>query len=174
MITALFLGLVIGSVAPGPRDTETPVAACDTTRVAPVAFLRGDWHVRSDEPARTPPRQRHGTATVTIIAGGCALHEALRLADGYEETRLLAFDERSGGWQLAIVDSDHGNIVSMRGHAVEDGLDFISTHQRPSGLLIDRVAIRGTATGWLMRTETARGYGAPWRVLQEIHYTRVR
>jgi hypothetical protein len=109
---------------------------------------------------------------VTAIAGGCALRQELRLDDDYEETRILAFDERGRAWQLAIVDSEHGNIVFMQGHAVEDGLDFVSTHQRPNALLIDRVAIRRTSTGWLMRAETASGYGAPWRVVQELTYTR--
>jgi len=70
------------------------------------------------------------------------------------------------------VDSEHGNVVVMEGHSVADGLEFISTHQRSDRLLVDRVSMRRTESGWLLRTETASAYGAPWRLLQEITYTR--
>lgn len=171
MTQAALLALIVAGIPPLQMQ-GLPAVACDSTALAGVAFLRGSWHVRSHEPARTPPRERTGVARVSVIAGGCALREDLRLGDDYEETRILAFDEREGAWQLAIVDSEHGNIISLQGHAVEDGLDFVSTHQRPDGLLIDRVAIRRTSTGWLVRIESAGGYGAPWRALQEIVYTR--
>lgn len=172
MSLTLLLAWVTAGGLPLVQVEEPPALACDSTALAAVAFLRGSWQVRSQEPARTPPRERSGTAHVSEIAGGCAFREELRLGEDYEETRILAFDEREGAWQLVIVDSEHGNIISLRGHAVENGLDFISTHQRPDGLLVDRVAIRRTATGWLLRIETAAGYGTPWRVLQELTYTR--
>ena len=167
LVASLFLGT--GSIAEGGNDQ---VAACDSTRLAALASLQGTWRVRSLEPARTPPRDRTGTATVTVIAGGCALREDLLLGSDYQETRILALDERAGAWQLMVIDSEHGNIVLLQGHEVANGLDFITTHQRADRLLIDRVSLRRIATGWRSRIETAAGYGAPWRLLQETTYTR--
>ena len=100
------------------------------------------------------------------------MREDLHLGSDYQETRVLAFDERGGAWQLMVVDSEHGNIVLLRGHEVANGLDFFSTHQRADRLLIDRLSFRRIATGWRSRVETASGYGAPWRLLQEITYSR--
>ena len=93
--------------------------------------------MRSNEPAGKSTRELTGVATVTAIAGGCAFQVDLRFGDDYEEVRILAFDDRSSAWQLVVVDSEHGNIVVMRGH---------------SGI--------------------ASGYGTPWRLLQEVTYTR--
>lgn len=169
---ALFAGVSIAAssrLAGGPNGS---VASCDPTRLADVAFLVGRWQVQSDEPAVPTPRQRTGTATVQAIAGGCALQENLRLDDGFEEVRILAFDERDGTWQFALVDSEHGNLVTLTGHATQNGLEFISTHQRPDRLLVDRVLLQREPTGWGMRVETAPGYGAAWRLLQESTYTK--
>jgi hypothetical protein len=172
MTQALWVALLFVRVASTTPDRTESIVACDSTRLAAVASMRGTWHVRSVDSGATPPLERTGTANVAVIAGGCALRQDLQLGSDYHETRILAFDERGGAWQLVIVDSDHGNIVSLRGHEVTNGLDFISTHQRADRLLIDRVSIRSTPSGWLMRTETASGYGAPWRLLQEITYSR--
>jgi hypothetical protein len=68
------------------------------------------------------------------------------------------------------VDSEHGNLVVMVGHTVPNGLEFISTHQRADRLLVDRVSLLRAFSGWIQRTETAAGYGEPWRLLQEISY----
>lgn len=168
----LLAAAVIGVQQPvGPADGQLEIT-CDSARLAAVEFFRGSWLVRSYEPARTPNPLRTGVATVSAIAGRCAFQEQLRLDNGFEEVRILAFDHRSSTWQLVIVDSEHGNIVSMRGHLAQDGLEFISTHQRTDRLLVDRVYIRRTDTGWVWRTETALGYGAPWRLIQEITYTQ--
>ena len=172
MIAYILLALLAVQVSPAVLELAQPAIACDSTRLAAVEFLRGRWQVRSREPSRSPPRERTGTAVVTAIAGRCALQENLTLGESYEETRLLAFDERSGTWQLAVVDGEHGNLVVMTGHAVEKGLEFISTHQRSNTVLVDRVSLTRTSDGWIMQTETASGYGAPWRLLQELAYTR--
>lgn len=144
---------------------------CDAARFAEVEFLVGEWIVHSVEPG-TPPRERSGVATLSPILGGCAFQEVLHLDDGYQELRILAFDESAGTWQLGLVDNGHGNILLLRGHRVRDGLEFITTHQRSSALLIDRVSIRRMEGGWLMRIESADGYSEPWRLIQELRYTR--
>lgn len=95
--------------APAVEASESSLA-CDSTRLAGVEFLRGDWTVRvinPDDPTGVP----RGASTVSTIADGCALQEVLRLEDGYEEIRTVAFDEGAGVWQLAIVDSGHGNLM---------------------------------------------------------------
>lgn len=163
-----FALLVTGALWPGVGDPP-PAAQCDPARLAEVDFLRGEWMVESVEPG-TPPRERSGVAIVSRIAAGCALQERLRLDDGYEAVRILAFDDRSETWQLALVDAAHGNIVFLTGHRVETGLEFITTHQRSSALLVDRVSVLRAEAGWSMRIESARGYGEPWRLLHEIRY----
>lgn len=167
----LLLAAMLAGAQPdaGPADDQRETA-CDSARLAAVGFLRGSWLVRSHEPGRAPHPERTGIATVSPVAGRCAFQEKLRLDDGFEEVRILAFDHRTSAWQLVVVDSDHGNVVVMHGHSSRDGLEFISTHQRPDRVLVDRVQIRRTATGWVWRTETASGYGAPWRLIQEITY----
>jgi hypothetical protein len=172
MTFALLVAFLIPGTGALVERANAPVVACDSTRLAGVAFLQGEWRVRSLEPGRTPPRERTGSATISRIAGGSALHEDLYLGSDYQETRILAFDERGGAWQLMVIDSHHGHIVLLRGHEVANGFDFISTHQRADRLLIDRVSFRRIATGWQSRIETAPGYGEPWRLLQETTYTR--
>lgn len=144
--------------------------ACDTTQLASVEFLRGDWTVRVINP-NDPTGRHRGVSTVSTIADGCALQEELRLENGYEEVRILGFDEGAGVWQLSIVDSGHGNLMLLNGHETEDGLEFITTHQRSSALLVDRISITEAEWGWVFRVESAPGYGEDWRLLQEIRYT---
>lgn len=170
---ALLVALLFPSTAFPLNSAFEPLVACDSTRLAALASFKGDWRVRSVEPELAPQRERTGTATISAIAGGCALREDLQLSDEYHEMRILAFDDRGGAWQLMVIDSEHGNMVLMHGHQVADGLEFISTQQRPDRLLIDRVSFRRVPTGWRSRIETAAGYGAPWRLLREITYTRV-
>lgn len=170
----ILVSLSLMSAPASSPHLNLAATACDSVRLAQADFLRGRWLVRSREPARSPARERVGESTVARIAGQCAFQETLRMGDDYEEIRLLAFDERGGRWQLAIVDSEHGNLVVMVGHNVPDGLEFISTHQRADRLLVDRVSLHRTESGWVQRTETAAGYGEPWRLLQEISYQSSR
>lgn len=160
----------IGAFAPGFVDAEG-VMACDTAQLADVEFLEGTWTVEVIEPD-DPTGIRRGVSTVSPILNGCALHETLRLEDRYEEVRILGFDGRAATWQLAIVDSGHGNLLLLTGHQVEDGLEFITMHQRSSSLLVDRVSITRTEAGWVYRVESAPGYGEDWRLLQEFRYTQ--
>ena len=105
------------------------------------------------------------------MAGGCALQETISYPDGYQEVRLLASDPTTGIWQLAIVDRDHGNMLFLEGHAAEGRLEFITTHQRGATILVDRVSFIERERGWLLRIESAPGYGEPWRLIQEVVYS---
>lgn len=167
-LVSLLVG--IGGSTPGPADAET-VIACDTAQLAEVEFLEGTWTVEVIEPD-DPTGVRRGVSTVSPILGGCALQETLRLEDRYEEVRIVGFDGRGATWQLAIVDSGHGNLLLLTGHQVEGGLEFITMHQRSTSLLVDRVSITRTEGGWVYRVESAPGYGEDWRLLQEIRYTQ--
>lgn len=144
---------------------------CDDDRWAATAFLVGTWTVEAIEPGAGT---RRGWSTVSRIAGGCALQEHLRLEYAYEEVRVVAFDERAERWQISIVDSDHGNVLLLEGHETGNGLEFITTHQRRSSLLVDRVSITDTESGWIYRVEAAPGYGEDWATLLELRYTPLR
>ncbi len=171
-ITRLILLWLVGTASSSPGElVPDSIQSCNETRLTPITSFEGRWQVQSREPNRTPARVRAGTATVTNVAGGCALEERLQFHDGYEEVRIWAFDEGEDKWQLALVDSEHGNLVVMSGHADTEGVEFITTHQRRDRLLVDRVSLRRTEAGWHMQIETALCYGAPWRLLQAITYT---
>ena len=171
---ALLLLLPVKSVSlstapPGP--VPSPVSPCDAAHLADLRFMVGSWAVEVFEPG-DPAGVRHGVSTVSPILDGCALQETLRLTDGYEEVRILAFDGRAAVWQMATADTGHGNLLLLTGHRDGDGLRFITTHPRATALLVDRVSMTRTGNGWTYLVEAAAGYGQPWEVVLQVRYTR--
>ncbi|MDX1748437.1 MAG: hypothetical protein R3324_21080, partial [Halobacteriales archaeon] len=161
--------IVLGALYASPLLAAQPEPPPCSERLDRLSFMKGRWSVSATEP--TGPAGRSGTATVTPIVAGCALQEQLRFADGHEATRIVSFDEPSGTWQLAVVDSGHGNLLLLEGHETETGLEFITTHQRANTLLVDRVTLARTDSGWASIIETATRYGGEWRLLERRHYT---
>lgn len=110
--------------------------------------------------------------------GDCALMESLTVegrAGPHRELRLLTYDRRAEAWTLALVDSGHGNLVTMIGREVEHGLEFTSTHMRRGRLLIDRIRLTRLDEDELeYRIETSSDGGAAWTTLAESRYRRVR
>ncbi len=150
------------------RGSIGSVFKCDRNQLKSLDFMVGEWNILVKDSSRA----RKGTSRVSFVAGNCAIRETLKIGDDYEEVRLLAYDQIGGKWQLSIVDSEHGNIVSMTGHFNGDVLEFITTHQRRDRVLFDRVTIRKTSPGWTMIIDTSGGYGKEWRRIQETEYTR--
>lgn len=161
---------VVLTVAVGFLSAAHGVGQCDVARLDEVDFLVGEWQIEDT----TDPSRGLGTSTVTPVAGLCALLESIAYPDGYQELRLLTFDQARGIWQLAIVDSEHGNMILLNGHRTKDRLEFISTQQREASLLADRVSLIDQEDGWLMRIETAGSYGAPWSLVQQVAYVPLR
>lgn len=84
---------------------------------------------------------------------------------------MKALDGLSALQQLAVVDSDHGNVLLLDGHQTGSRLEFIGAHQRATAVLVDRISMADTGTGWVYRIETAPGYGEDWRERLELRYT---
>lgn len=167
----MFITVIAAALLSLPAYAESAgMAACDPNWLSPVDYAIGSWRAQSHDPHRGTIE--HGRAAVTVTAGGCALEIKLDLESGYQEVRLISLDDRRGAWQLTVIDSNHGNLVVMNGYAVEGGLDFISTHPRRDRLLFDRVSIRPSMAGWIMRTETSAGYGAEWQLVTELSFFR--
>lgn len=166
-------GLMICFAGLGSAGGQDP-RPC-TKAVEKLTFLEGAWRwTLRDLPtgADAEAKVKRGHASWGLEAGGCVLLGRLQ-ADGHEELRLISYDGRSREWQLAVVDSGHGNLFTMQGSELGAGLRFISPHLRRGRLLIDRLTVSPTTSGsieWVV--ETSHDAGATWTRLAEESFTR--
>lgn len=176
-LLVLLLAMAPPRAAPGPvalaQDAGPP---CRVAELEAAAFLIGEWTVTERERASSEPggwRERTGTSVWERRVGGCAFVEWISHGVAYREMRVLAYDGRAGEWTLAIVDSNHGNLVTMVGRQVPDGLEFTSAQTRRGRLLLDRLVYRAASAERLdVRTETSSDAGESWTTIVETRYAR--
>ncbi len=177
--TLAIVALVCCVPRPTPAQDQAP--PCRHPELGHAAFLEGEWQVRVRErvgPGDDDWRERQGTSIWRWRVDRCVMMEELSLQGGpraYSEARLLAYDGRAEEWDLAIVDSEHGNLVTMTGRAVAEGLEFTSAQSRRGRILLDRVRLRRVTDNELeYRVEASFDAGATWTTLVAARYVRGR
>lgn len=171
---------LVGTAAPGPAaQPSEPGCREARSELDRAAFLTGDWQVEVRERSGGGPddwSERTGRSVVRWDVERCVLVEELTLdgeARRYSELRVLAYDRRSGEWDLAIVDSEHGNILTMTGRSVARGLVFTSAQVRRGRALLDRVRLeRAGAEEMEFRGESSFDAGATWETMLVGRYVR--
>ncbi len=165
--TLALLGLSLVGGEAGAQLADPP---CRRPELEQASFLLGRWRVVDETAGRV------GRSEWSPEAASCVLLERLAFGDStapVRELRLLAFDHRNAVWDLASADTDHGNLVTIRGRATPGGLVFEHSEMRLGRLLLDRITVQregDDAFTWTI--ESSRDAGVTWATVVRRRYER--
>ncbi|MCX2679805.1 DUF1579 family protein [Galbibacter sp. EGI 63066] len=144
-----------------------------------LGYLEGNWFVESKQRVDFTGNQWEesvGKSIWTPIIGGCVFQEEWSgTIDGkeLEWIQILSFDNREEKWELAMVDSAHGNLITSEGHREENKLVFYSPQMRKGKLLIDKTTFEKIDDNhFLWFLETSLDGGQSWLKFWEMKYSK--
>ncbi len=111
------------SAAPNPAP-QTPPTPCTNSAVhRQFDFWVGSWDVHPwAAPAATGPKL--GTNDITVIEGGCALHESWRATNGGTGRSFNWFDRNLQTWRQLWIDQSGGTLDYSSAVAEEGKMTF--------------------------------------------------
>lgn len=177
LILSSALSLLISQASQVDSRKENP-STCRVPELRAAQFLIGEWQTVVVEPTDKAADwvEKQGHSSWATLADGCVFLERrnswLR-GKQVEEIRLLAYDRRNEKWGLAVVDSEHGNLITVDGRATETGFVFTTRVTRRGRLLIDRETVARTSDGsFSWKTETSIDLGTTWHTLNVTRFVK--
>jgi len=117
-LVALALGAgLFAHDASSPARADTLASACAGAAYHRFDLWIGDWDVFDTDAPNGPVQAR---ASVTPIAGGCAIHELYEQNDGLVGDSILSYDAVRKQWQQTWV-TNRGSLMAIAGNAKDDG-----------------------------------------------------
>lgn len=117
MTYAAMIILATAVLVVGRSVASTSPANCPAAEYRQLDFWLGDW----DTFEATGERSSIARAHVTLIAGGCAVHELYEQTDGLIGDSILSFDPVRKVWQQTWV-TNFGSLMVITGTFKNDAL----------------------------------------------------
>lgn len=176
-LTAFTMCLVVLAILPAPVASQTIVPPCSVDELESLAFMLGDWSVRSwtEDPngewVEAPAR-----ATIRTRLSGCLIEE---VREGelngrpYRSVTWLVYDRDAGRWQRALVDDAHGSLLTAEGRWHDGRLRLFVSQFRNGRLLLDRTTIRPIDDRHFeWELESSYDGGETWQTVWRMRYEK--
>jgi hypothetical protein len=132
--TRVAIGVLLGVTAAatagtyGSAEPTRVPASCAAPEYRQFDFFAGDWDTYDvGAPSKLVARNR-----VSLILGGCVVHEVYRQTDGLVGESFSIYDASRGGWHQSWV-TNHGALLLLDGGLEGDRMALTATEKASDG-----------------------------------------
>lgn len=146
------------------QDTAEP---CTSAEYRQFDFWLGEWEVSNPDGAVV------GTNSITVVSGGCGLHEQWEGAGGGVGESLNAYDRRTGSWHQTWV-GGRGLVLRLEG-SLRDG-EMVLDGELINGddVVLQRITWTPASDGSVrQRWDTSDDGGTTWTPAFEGTYRKI-
>jgi hypothetical protein len=160
-VRMVLLGLASLAAGEVPRGGEAP---CATAEFRQFDFFAGDWDTYNvDDPAKVVARNR-----VTVILGGCVVHEFYEQNDGVVGESYSIYDTSRGRWHQSWV-TNRGTLLLLDGGLEGDRMVLTASEKATDGTASLLRGIWHAEQGGVRETaERSTDGGKTWRPVFDI------
>ena len=126
----VLLGFIVAAAAgtDGSAGPPGPPGSCATPEYRQFDFFAGDWDTYDvAAPSKLVARNK-----VTLILGGCVVHEVYRQTDGLVGESFSIYDASRGGWHQSWV-TNRGSLLLLDGGLDGERMALTATEKSPDG-----------------------------------------
>ncbi len=143
-------------LAPAVAVAQGAGAACETSEYRQFDFWLGDWQVSN------ATGDVVGTNTITVVSGGCGLHERWEGAGGGVGESLNAYDRRTGSWHQTWV-GGRGLVLRLEGGLRDAAMVLEGELREGERVVLQRITWTPDPDGSVRQLwETSEDGGTTW------------
>jgi hypothetical protein len=157
-------------VAQDPGRPTPPALGCDEAHLAPFEFWVGTWEAVATDGTVV------GHDSVTVVLGGCALHEVWHADGGHSGRSYTTFHRSSGRWYQTWVDNV-GTFLHLEGGPVDSRAivlagSIVGRDGQPLRSRITWTPCRPDC-GLRQRWEVSGDSGTTWLLVSDLRFRSV-
>lgn len=160
-------GAVLLLLAPAVAVAQGADASCSSPEYRQFDFWLGEWEVSN------PDGDVVGTNTITVVSGGCGLHERWEGAGGGVGESLNAYDRRTGSWHQTWV-GGRGLVLRLEGGLRDGAMVLEGELIEGESVILQRITWTPSSDGRVRQLwETSEDGGSSWTTAFDGMYRKI-